>query len=41
VYTFRREKLVEVDGKFADAVIGHFGGTARPVAAVEGCRGHA
>jgi hypothetical protein len=36
LYTFRREKLVEVDGKFADAVIGHFDGSARPVAAVEG-----
>ncbi|HUE69567.1 MAG TPA: DNA methyltransferase [Pirellulaceae bacterium] len=35
-YTFRREKLVEVDGKVADAVLGEFNGTPRPVIALEG-----
>jgi hypothetical protein len=35
-YTFRREKLVEVDGKVADAVLGEFNGTPRHVIALEG-----
>lgn len=36
-YTFSRERRVEVDGKFADAVLGDFGGGAdRPLAAIEG-----
>jgi hypothetical protein len=36
-YTLSREKRVEVDGKFADAVLGDFGGArARPLAAIEG-----
>lgn len=36
-HTIKREKLVEVGGKFADAVLGDFGADAfRPVVAVEG-----
>jgi len=36
-YTLSREKRVEVDGKFADAVLGDLGhASARPVVAVEG-----
>ncbi|HEY2738791.1 MAG TPA: hypothetical protein VGK45_10325, partial [Thermoanaerobaculia bacterium] len=36
-YTLSREKRVEVDGKFADAVLGDLGGArARPLAAIEG-----
>ena len=36
-YTLSREKRVEVDGQFADAVLGEFGrGPARPLVAVEG-----
>lgn len=37
VYTIHREKLVEVDGKFADAVLGRFTDTdTDPVVALEG-----
>lgn len=35
-YTISRERHVEVDGKFADAVLGDFNGHSRPVVAVEG-----
>src|SRR5581483_7664730 len=35
-YTISRERHVEVDGKFADAVLGDFNGQNRPVVAVEG-----
>src|SRR5829696_9824113 len=38
-YTIKRESLVEVDGKFADAALGRFstaGGSARVFVAVEG-----
>jgi SAM-dependent methyltransferase len=36
-YTLSREKHVEVDGKFADAVLGEFGGNGeRPLLALEG-----
>jgi hypothetical protein len=35
-YTLSREKHVEVEGEFADAVLGEFGAVDRPVAAVEG-----
>ena len=35
-YTLSREKHVEVEGEFADAVLGEFGAVERPVAAVEG-----
>lgn len=36
-YTIHREKLVEVDGKFADAVLGEFtDGSSKPVVALEG-----
>jgi hypothetical protein len=36
-YTLSREKRVEVDSKFADAVLGEFGGeSGRPLIAVEG-----
>ncbi len=35
-YTLSREKHVQVDGKFADAVLGDFNGHDRPVLAVEG-----
>ncbi|MFY9825923.1 MAG: DNA methyltransferase [Thermoanaerobaculia bacterium] len=36
-YTLSREKRVEVDGKFADAVLGEFGGNGgRPLIALEG-----
>ncbi len=35
-YTITREHHVEVDGKFADAVLGEFNGTSRYVVAVEG-----
>ena len=37
VYTLSREKHVQVDGKFADAVLGRFGaGVEQPVVALEG-----
>ena len=37
VYTLSREKHVEVDGKFADAVLGQFGDhSEQPVVALEG-----
>ena len=35
-YTLSREKRVQVDGKYADAVLGDFNGHERPVLAVEG-----
>ena len=35
-YTISREKHVEVDGKFADAVLGDFNGEARYLVALEG-----
>jgi hypothetical protein len=35
-YTLQREKLVEVDGKWADAVLGEFNGKGRPIVALEG-----
>ena len=35
-YTLSREKHVEVDGKFADAVLGDFNGEARYLVALEG-----
>ncbi len=35
-YTFSREKHVQVDGKFADAVIGEFNGADKYVIALEG-----
>jgi len=35
-YTLSREKHVQVDGKYADAVLGDFNGHDRPVVAVEG-----
>jgi hypothetical protein len=35
-YTLSREKHVQVDGKFADAVLGDFNGRERPIVAVEG-----
>ncbi len=35
-YTLSREKHVQVDGKYADAVLGEFNGRERPVVAVEG-----
>ncbi len=35
-YTLSREKRVQVDGKYADAVLGDFNGLERPVLAVEG-----
>ncbi|MCU0875810.1 MAG: hypothetical protein MUE50_26040, partial [Pirellulaceae bacterium] len=35
-YTLSREKHVQVDGKYADAVLGDFNGRERPVVAVEG-----
>ncbi|MCL4203200.1 MAG: Eco57I restriction-modification methylase domain-containing protein [Pirellulaceae bacterium] len=35
-YTMSREHHVQVDGKFADAVLGEFNGTPRYVAALEG-----
>jgi hypothetical protein len=35
-YTLSREKHVEVEGEFADAMLGEFGAVERPVAAVEG-----
>lgn len=35
-YTLSREKHVQVDGKYADAVLGDFNGHDRPILAVEG-----
>lgn len=35
-YTLSREKHVEVDGKFADAVLGDFNGQQRYIVALEG-----
>ena len=35
-YTLSREKHVQVDGKFADAVLGDFNGHDQPILAVEG-----
>lgn len=35
-YTLARETHVEVEGEFADAVLGEFGAAKRPVVAVEG-----
>jgi hypothetical protein len=35
-YTLQREKLVEVDGKWADAVLGDFNGENRAIVALEG-----
>lgn len=35
-YTLSREKHVQVDGKYADAVLGDFNGYDRPILALEG-----
>jgi hypothetical protein len=35
-YTLSREKHVQVDGKYADAALGDFNGSERPIVAVEG-----
>ncbi len=35
-YTLSREKHVQVDGKYADAVLGDFNGHELPIVAVEG-----